>query len=274
LCTTGLGILPLLAACGQPDARTAVAGQASPSVAPSLPPSPTPGSGTPTGATATPTQLRRSSATVIPPTYAGPGPNYSPIPTVYRPGPIATQDPNAPVQVHITASRFPDTRRSVGISSVIVLGTIRQVLPARWNTSNGARPANPFVGGHFIYTPVQIGVETYYEGAMPDPVLWFVASSGQVGEDFIRRDDKLNEFRVGERVVVFLHDFNLGLTVDGTTLRYESDERYTVTADGQAVNSYYRTIPLQQLLNEITAAVGGLPPDATPSVSPMPTSAP
>jgi hypothetical protein len=126
------------------------------------------------------------------------------------------------------------------------------VLPARWTTPGGGRPANPcsVTNPYMIFTPVLIEVEQYLKGQQPQRILHLFAYGGTVDRDQATRGLADLPFREGERVVVFLveppRDFP---ALNGNPLK-DAIEHYTVAPDGSATDGY-RTVPLQQLLDEI-----------------------
>ncbi|MBA3943988.1 MAG: hypothetical protein H0X37_05430 [Herpetosiphonaceae bacterium] len=143
-------------------------------------------------------------------------------------------------------------------STIIVIGTIKQVEPARWTTADGRRPANPQAARHVIFRPVTLEVERYLKGQLPQQQLRVFAWGGSIGKDrFEQYPDYLYTFRVGERVVLFLHLYDpTGIEAGLQGVQFWGPvEHYTITTDNQAVN-FYRTVPLQQLLDEITMTLG------------------
>src|SRR5207237_7430973 len=103
-----------------------------------------------------------------------------------------------------------------------------------------------------IYTPVLVEVEQYLKGGQPQRQLLVYAIGGTVGQDWIALSDGSATFQEGERVVLFLSG-RVGepLANSGRPL-WDIYERYTVI-ENMATNSY-RTLPLQQLLDEVAEA--------------------
>lgn len=90
------------------------------------------------------------------------------------------------------------------------------------------------------------------KGERAEAELLIFALGGVVGQDSVEaRVSDVNFFQEGQRVIVFLVDKNLKL--DGVRL-WSIVERYTLTNDGQAVNSL-RSLPLAELLDEVYAAL-------------------
>ena len=140
------------------------------------------------------------------------------------------------------------------MATIIAIGTVKQVMPARWTTPNGQRPPNPHAASNreTIFRPVLFDVEQYLKGQQPQDRLLIFAYGGQVGQDSVRlENDDTFEFREGEQAILFL--VNHGRSLNGS-LMWDINAHYTITQDGKATNSYH-TLPLQQLLNEIQAAL-------------------
>lgn len=146
-------------------------------------------------------------------------------------------------------------------STVIVLGKVMQVLPARWTTPTGARPANPHAPGppyYTIYRPVVVEVEQYLKGERPETSLSIVANGGRIGQDSVDScGDTLFDFHEGEQVVLLLYESPQAPSMNGTqTLRVV--EHYTITDDGYATRSFERA-PLESLLEQIQGALTASP---------------
>ncbi|MBA3946679.1 MAG: hypothetical protein H0X37_19210 [Herpetosiphonaceae bacterium] len=168
------------------------------------------------------------------------------------PPPLPTPAPSDPVNVQIMGARKSNTGISNHESTVIVIGTVTQVLPPRWTTRDGQRPANPQVPRieHNIYTPVLVDVEQYLKGERPQKQLQLFAFGGKIGQDsFTMEPTSLYQFHRGERVVIFLNEQFQHLVLNGRPL-WNVSEHYTITPDNHAVN-YDRNIPVAQLLSEI-----------------------
>jgi hypothetical protein len=165
------------------------------------------------------------------------------------PPPGPTNDPQAPFSM-IMIGHPVDAQTMIQRASLIVIGTVNQVEPARWTTPDGLRPANPHVQPAGIYVPVHLNIEQVIKGVTDQTHLLLYAGGGTIGQDSINWRPDIFTFRVGERVVI----------VSGRAFQVNNRQfwgivdRYTVTSDGRAVN--YRTNrPLQELLDEIRRIV-------------------
>jgi hypothetical protein len=68
-------------------------------------------------------------------------------------------------------------------SELITIVTDREVLPARWSTRDGQRPANPHLGGFTIVTPIRARVKHVAKGSYTLPEIHFAVVGGTVGQD-------------------------------------------------------------------------------------------
>ncbi len=262
----GAGAGAALVACGQPEAAPAwAAAPASPGAGtpvgtpPDIPLTATAVALVPTKPGGIPTPVSTPDGPVrIPTTVSAPDPQYRPTPDHPLP-PQPTQPPEAPISVAVIADGSPNATRATRQATLVALGTVRQVLPARWNTSGGGRPANPHSQESrqrdTIFTPVVVQVERYLKGSRPQPQVHLFANGGTVGRDSVRYSGPVTyTFREGERVVVFLQEDQLDPAApDGGPFWLLIDQRYLIDRGDQATDGV-RTISLQQLLDEIAAA--------------------
>jgi len=172
-------------------------------------------------------------------------------------GPAVTPPtPDASQPYHRSISRYyaAMTSNKAAQATAIVSGTVTTVGPARWTTSDGARPTNPWSANnpYTIFTPDTVLAASYLKGGpglSSSPLL--MAVGGTVGQDSADSEDDLTTFNVGDKVIIFLDQqvpsqlqpFN------GQTL-WRVIEHYTLDNNGNAYNSY-RTLTVQNLLGEM-----------------------
>lgn len=281
----GVLLVPLVQACGQPQASTeasAVPGGAGARVAATASSQSSSSTQAPI-----PTEEVAVTAMAVGAVPREPGGAPTPVPTRgaplpkptasadraarYKPTPdrplplVSTMPADAPVRTGAIAdggeSFAPNATKQ---ATVVVIGTVQQVLPARWNTPDGGRPANPHSWESkqrdTIYTPVLVQVEAYLKGTQPQPRVFIFSNGGVVGQDSVTYGGRGNRtFREGERVVVFLNERVPSTSqgtepaVDGVPLWNPVSAHYVVASDGLATDGF-RAVPLQQLLAEIAAA--------------------
>jgi hypothetical protein len=170
---------------------------------------------------------------------------------------LATGDPNAPITILIHGEGESHTPISVRESSVIILGTVRKVQPARWTTADGRRPTNARGAKDIIFRPALVEVEEYLKGEQPMRHLNIFAWGGTVGQDSARMEpDYLYDLHEGERVVLFLRQHQVSEHSHALNNQpfWFIFEHYTITPQGEATNAY-RTIAVDALRAEIADAL-------------------
>jgi hypothetical protein len=273
--SAALPIGALIAACGQPvPTQTAPnAGGAAPLAVTATPEGTTEVSGTPGTPAIPPDSSQTATAVALVPTMPGPkvpAPTgtqvfftptpHPPFPTVAQPQTMPTPRPEDPYVYTVSSQRPRDIPTVLSATTVIVLGTVTTVGPAQWSTDDGRRPTNPRHPPpgtlYSIFRPVEFAAERIVYGQTGLSSLVLHAFGGQVGQDSMRytSDNAFYEFVQGERAVVFLMSPVSPMPTQwrGQTL-WTLIDHYTVTSDGRAQASH-RTVPLQQLLDEIAAA--------------------
>ena len=157
-----------------------------------------------------------------------------------------------------------DTQALTKLAPVIFLGTVTDIAPAQWSTSDGQRPKNPFDQNmaDYIYTAVRINVVQTFKGQLENTVELRVGT-GTVGQDSVvlQPEDQFT-FKTGQRVLVFSNEGVQKL--NGAILSYY--DRYIVTSDGLAQNSY-QTLPVETLLKNIEQGVAMPSSTTTPEIT-------
>jgi hypothetical protein len=203
------------------------------------------------------------------PTYAVP--SMTPVPAGSDSGfdaqhtPVAGYTPVTPHQssdpwvVSAEPLRIANTTFSTHDATLIISGTVSQVLPSQWSTLNGSRPTNPWANTntYTIITPVSVTINSYLKGSGLTPNVVLFAVGGTVGADSATwSGDDLFTFAVGDPVIVFLNKDKIdpNFLVAGQN-PWQVIEHYTLDNSGNAKNSL-RSVPVQQLINEINTALG------------------
>jgi hypothetical protein len=178
-------------------------------------------------------------------------------PRVIVPVTIPTPVPSDPYEVTVNRERgifYP--KEITKMSEVIVVATVRKVMPARWTSADGRRPINPHApdNAHSIYRPVLIDIELPIKGVLNKQSLILLAWGGVVGNDSAKvAADNLYTFNQGDRVVVFLNKNKQGNNLNNEPL-WDVIEHYNIDGQDNA-NNEYQNIPLKQLLDDIRSAL-------------------
>ncbi len=267
--------LPLLTACGQSPERPAtpfgMLGQR-------------PALATPVGSSGSP----RSPATPLA-TGRNPGPSVTPVynggnsglctSLGYRPHPLPEEPYYGGVIAEMKAFSFAEKAKMPW--ACIVVGTVREILPARWNTADGQRPANPHnTYQMLIFTPVRVEIDRVVVGSYTLPSIYLAAPGGKIGQDCASYTGSgaWPSFLYGGRFLYYLQEAQ-SLTVapapDDNRYRYfTASYSYTVKPDdtltispeydimGGHVDDPPRTITVDEAAREIVTL------RATPAATP------
>lgn len=140
-------------------------------------------------------------------------------------------------------------------SDTIVIGTVKEMLPSRWNTLDGKQPNKPLTEldhlNDTIYTDILISVDKYLKNPLPSKEIIVRSTGGTVG-NFIMTSDAEPEFKAGERVLLFLSKDTDPATKDIgpehfiVTDFYEG--KFTLTDDGKAIGHVENTTLVKLLI--------------------------
>jgi len=90
-------------------------------------------------------------------------------------------------------------------SDTIVIGTVKEINPSKWNSINGKRPdgIDSFSLENLIYTDITISVEKYLKNPSSAKEITVRLDGGTVGNDTLETDYEPT-FKSGEKVLLFL----------------------------------------------------------------------
>ncbi|MGB9928667.1 MAG: hypothetical protein ACPK85_09720 [Methanosarcina sp.] len=90
-------------------------------------------------------------------------------------------------------------------SDIIMIGTVKEILPSKWNSADGKRPGNikKFSIHNFIYTDVVVNVDRYLKNQLPSEVITVRLDGGTVGKDTFIMSGEAN-LKLGEKVLLYL----------------------------------------------------------------------
>lgn len=140
-------------------------------------------------------------------------------------------------------------------SDTIVIGTVKEILPSKWNSIDGKKP-NDFEGFStfcLIYTDIIIYVDEYLENPLSSKEVTVRVEGGTVGNDTLTTESEPT-FKPGEKVLIYLtKDTNTGTKDIGPEhfrITGSLQGKYTLTDDGKAVR-LGKTVSQNELLNTI-----------------------
>ncbi|AKB77541.1 hypothetical protein MSHOH_1058 [Methanosarcina horonobensis HB-1 = JCM 15518] len=142
-------------------------------------------------------------------------------------------------------------------SDTIVIGTVQEILPSKWNTADGKRPSNtddafsPFC---LIYTDVVISVDKYLKNPLSSKEVTVRVEGGTAGHDTLIADYEPT-FQPGEKILLYLiKDFGPGTkNIDPEHFRVTGYKqgKFTLTNDGKAIGFDRESISQEELLSTI-----------------------
>lgn len=165
---------------------------------------------------------------------------------------------NEPIDFGICIDFIPYTHEELKDNSdTIVMGTVKEKLPPRWNTADGKKP-NKLLNkieypDDIIYTDIVISVDEYLKNPLSSRELIVRVTGGTVG-DFSMTTDADPLFNTSEKVLLYLSKDessstgNIGPEHFIVTDFYRG--KYTLTEDGKAITPD-ETVTLEELLNAI-----------------------
>lgn len=113
-----------------------------------------------------------------------------------------------PVTINMGNSILKCTHQDLSSNSdVIVIGTVNETFPSRWNTIDGKQPNKPLTelipGIDMIYTDISISVDKYIKNPLSSKEIIVRTVGGTVGKVTINSEDEPN-FEPGEKVLLYL----------------------------------------------------------------------
>ncbi len=146
-------------------------------------------------------------------------------------------------------------------SDTILIGTVKEILPSKWNTINGKQPNKPLTEidhlNDTIYTDIVINVDKYLKNSLSSKEVIVRSIGGTIGNVSMTSDAEPS-FKTGEKVLIYLSkDADPATKYIGpehfiVTDFYEG--KFTLTDDGKAIG-YVENTTLKELLSTINQTV-------------------
>ena len=140
-------------------------------------------------------------------------------------------------------------------SDVIVMGTVKEILPSKWNSADGKRPDKVVEFGPYdlIYTDIIISVDKYVKNPLSSEEVIVRVEGGKVGNDTMAVEDEPS-FKTGEKVLLYLTEDTSPGTKDTGPEHFKvtgyMQGKFTLTDDGRAIG-WNQNISQEELLNTI-----------------------
>ena len=135
-------------------------------------------------------------------------------------------------------------------SDVILIGTVKEILPCKWNTVDGERPTDDIYDlgrNDLIYTDVVVSVDQYLKNPLSEKEVIVRTQGGDDGYVIMDVEDDPS-FASGEKVLLYLTNDTYPPTKDvGPGV---SQGKFTLTDDGRATQ-IGESLSLDELLDTI-----------------------
>lgn len=148
-----------------------------------------------------------------------------------------------------------DTEELSNCSEIIVIGTVKEILPSKWTSSDGKRPngIDSFSLENSIYTDITISVDKYLKNPSSSKEVTVRVDGGTVGNDTLEADYEPT-FEPGERILLFLTEDVVISTSNIEPKHFRVTGcmlgKFTLTDDGKAVRRD-KTVNQDELLSKI-----------------------
>jgi hypothetical protein len=167
-------------------------------------------------------------------------------------------DNNEPIGIDICIDFVPYNHEELrDYSDTIVIGTVKEILPPKWNTIDGKQPNKPTTKLDYpydiIYTDIVISVDEYFKNSSSSKEV-IVRITGGTVRDVSMSTDADPSFKIGEKVLLYLSKDESPSTKDIGSKHFIVTDfyrgKYTLTDDGKAVMPDENTT-LDELLSTI-----------------------
>ena len=165
---------------------------------------------------------------------------------------------NEPIGIDICIDFIQYTHEALrDHSDTIVIGTVKEILPPRWNTADGKQPYKLLTKLDYpddiIYTDIVISVDEYLKNPLSSRELIVRVTGGTIG-DFSMTTDADPRFNTGEKVLLYLNKDESSSTRDIGPEHFIVTDfylgKYTLTDEGNAITPNENTT-LDELLSSI-----------------------
>ena len=163
-----------------------------------------------------------------------------------------------PLTIGMCIDFIPYTHEELSkYSDMIVIGTVKEILPAKWNTVDGKQPnkspseLSPI--DDLIYTDIIINVDKYLKNPLSSNKVIVRVIYGTVGSITMTSDAE-PRFEMGEKVLLYLSKDTKSSTKDIGSEHFIVTDffkgKFTLTDDGKAIGTDENTT-LEELLSTI-----------------------
>lgn len=138
-------------------------------------------------------------------------------------------------------------------SDIVLTGSVKEILPAKWSTSDGKEPLNPIedLGPYvLIYRDVVVSVDEYLKNPLSSDEVTVRTQGGTIGNLTMDAEDE-PFFEIGEKVLLYLVEDTYPVTKDLGPDHFVVygcfQGKFSLTEEGKAV-SKVETVELEEML--------------------------
>lgn len=161
-----------------------------------------------------------------------------------------------PINITISSSVVSCTHEDLNnYSDTIVIGTVKEILPPKWNTLDGKRPSEANVKvdqSSFIYTDTIVSVDKYLKKpseSKESKEIIVRTVGGTIGTDRVISEDDPS-FKTGEKVLLYLTKDTINVDSEHYLVTGSEQGKFTLTDNGEAIRPD-ETISQDELLKTI-----------------------
>lgn len=162
-----------------------------------------------------------------------------------------------PISIDMNIDFIPYTHEELrDYSDMIVIGTVKEILPPKWNTIDGKQPDKEITDlshENIIYTDIVVSVDEYLKNQSSSKEVIVRITGGTIGRVGMSTDADPS-FKIGEKVLIYLSKDDNPYTKDFGPEHFIVTDfhrgKYTLTDDGKVITPD-ETTTLDELLSTI-----------------------
>lgn len=168
-----------------------------------------------------------------------------------------SNDDNEPITIVVSESVIKYTYEDLNkYSDTVLIGTVKEIFPSKWNTNDGKKPNKPaveFDSDDLIYTDVVIDVTRYIKNPLSSNEVVVRVMGGVVEKDSMA-DDSASYFKPDEKVLLYLSEDTYpplkNVDPDHFVVTGSFQGKFSLTDDRNAVG-WDKIISQEELLSKI-----------------------
>ncbi|WNY25567.1 matrixin family metalloprotease [Methanolapillus millepedarum] len=137
----------------------------------------------------------------------------------------------------------------VDVSDLIVKGKVKEVLPSKWNTSDGKSPSYEDIGEYGLYHDVIIEVEDIYKGSLPDSTNEIKIRRFGGSLDNVEHTLDMRDYSKGSEMILYLiegTDISPSTSKDVTCYTELNGNGQLLIVNDMALNAYGESVDINK----------------------------